>query len=280
MTELAPDILAALAPLAREQRLGVISDIDGTLSQIAPTPAAARLCRNCRVYLRRLVDTTPLVAVCSGRAVGDAWTLVGVPDLLYVGNHGLERLRGGEVVPDPRALAYAPSLAAALAELKQHPLPEGVLIENKGVTGSIHYRLTEDEAAAAALLAPLLQRISEAHGLRLLPGRMIFELRPPLDINKGTAVFDLIDEFDLRAVIVLGDDVTDVDAFRALRAAGERGVATLSVGILSDETPMVVRETCDVTADGVAGTSAILAWLADQRETFKHTPEVRSAHVP
>lgn len=280
MIELDPKLLAALEPLAREPRLGLISDIDGTLSPIAPTPAEAHLCHGCRANLRRLVATTPLVAACSGRAVGDAWALVGVPEMMYVGNHGLERWRDGQVVPDPRALPYAPSIAAALAELRQHALPGGVLLENKGVTGSVHYRLAEDEAAAALLLGPLLQRISAAHGLRLMPGRMIFELRPPLDMNKGTAVAGLIEECDLRAAIFMGDDVTDVDAFRALGAARERGLATLAIGILSPETPLIVRETCDLTVEGVAGTAAILAWLADQRAAFKHTAEVRSVHGP
>src|SRR5687768_5917596 len=107
--ELDQATLSQLEPLAREPRLGVISDIDGTLSPIAPTPAAAHLDHDCRAALRRLVCTTPLVAACSGRAVGDAWTLVGVPEMLYVGNHGLERWRNGAVAPDPRALAYAPS---------------------------------------------------------------------------------------------------------------------------------------------------------------------------
>ena len=125
-----------------------------------------------------------------------------------------------------------------------------LLVENKGVTGTIHYRLAPDQIAAAALLEPLARAAATRHGLRLTLGRMIFEVRPALAVNKGTAIRELAQDLGLRGIVFFGDDVTDVDAFRALRELREAGeAATLRVGVLGPETSPTVLAEIDVSVE-------------------------------
>lgn len=260
-----PQVQIALQPLLTLERVGVFTDIDGTISPIAPTPDAAVVDPLCKDALQRLVSLTSRVAAVSGRAAANAWAMVGLEGIRYIGNHGLEWWADGVTMPAPTAVPYIAAVEQALAELATHALPAGVLIENKGVTASVHYRLTANPDEAAALLATILAPICQQHGLRLWPGRMIYELRPPLQLNKGTALADLLRTDDLQGAIFLGDDTTDVDGFLAMNYAHATGLHTLAIGVLSAETPVIVRETCDVTVQGVAGAAALLTWFAEQR---------------
>ncbi|HYF66200.1 MAG TPA: trehalose-phosphatase [Herpetosiphonaceae bacterium] len=260
-----PQVRQAAAPLLAAGRLGVFTDIDGTISPIAPTPDAARVDPDCRAALERLIGLATRVVAVSGRAAANAQAMLGLDQMRYVGNHGLEWWADGQTLPAPAALPYVAAVAAALAELGAHDLPDGVLIENKGVTASVHYRLAAEPDRAAALLGTLLADICDRTGLRLHPGRMIFELRPPLSLNKGSALADALRQDELDGAIFLGDDTTDVDGFLAMNYARAAGLRTLGVGVLSAETPPVVRETCDVLVPGVAGVAALLSWLADER---------------
>jgi trehalose 6-phosphate phosphatase len=99
--------------------------------------------------------------------------------------------------------------------------------------------------------------------LRLTLGRMIFEVRPPLAVNKGTAIRELAEELGLRGIVFFGDDVTDVDAFRALRGMRASGdAATLRVGVLGPDTSPLVLEEIDLSIDGVPACAATLLALA------------------
>jgi trehalose 6-phosphate phosphatase len=268
MSFVAPQVQIALEPLLRVQRLGVFTDIDGTISPIAPTPAAAVVDSACRDALARLRGTTTRVAAISGRAAANAQAMVGLAGLRYIGNHGLEWWADGVTVPSPSAVPYIAAVAAALDALGSYDLPAGILIENKGVTASVHYRLAADPEAAAAVLGTWLAAICQEHGLRLWPGRMIFELRPPLQLNKGTALADLLRADELDGAIFLGDDTTDVDGFMTLHYARAAGLQTLAIAVLSAETPEVVRETCDIAVPGVPGAAALLTWFAEERARF------------
>lgn len=262
-----PDLVDACLRVLRQAPAALITDIDGTISAIAPTPAEAVVHPDARAALQILATQLAAVAVVSGRAPEVGAAMVGLPDLIYVGNHGLERIMRGAAWTQREAEAVRPAIAAALAEVAAavHASQEApwLLVENKGVTGTLHYRLAEDPEAAAALLEPLARAAAARHGLRVTVGRMIVELRPNLAVNKGTAIRDLVHDLGLRGVLFFGDDATDVDGFRVLRTLREAGqAATLSVGVLGPETPAAVRETVDATVYGVAETAATLAALA------------------
>lgn len=268
---------ALLRQLVGQRPCGLLTDIDGTISPIAPTPNAARVSPLARATLLMLVQRLDLVAAVSGRAASDAAALVGLPELIYVGNHGLELLRAGQAQSLPDAATYMAVIDEVLRAAQKRIRLTGVLFENKGVTAAIHYRLADQPAQVEALLGEMLQALSAQHGLVLTPGRMVWELRPPLAINKGTAAHWLVEEYALRSVIFLGDDRTDADAFRALRELRAQGVcATLNVGVAAAETPTVVRELADVMVAGVAGVEQLLA----QIHTMLAEKSCRAAHTP
>ena len=259
----------------RQTPSAVVTDIDGTISAIAPTPAEAMVDPGAKAALALLAERLAAVAVVSGRAPQDGAAMVGLPELIYVGNHGLERIARGTPWTHPVAAAAQPSIAAALAEIESAARSVAdvpwLLIENKGVTGTVHYRLAPDQIAAAALLEPLARAAADRHGLRLTLGRMIFEVRPALAVNKGTAIRELAQDLGLRGIVFFGDDVTDVDAFRALRELREAGeAATLRVGVLGPDTSPAVLAEIDLSVVGVPACAATLialaARLADEAE--------------
>lgn len=255
-----------LKPFTQPGRIGLVSDVDGTLSPIVPRPEDARVTPRARELLAALRPQLALLAVISGRAAVDIQARVGVPGLVYVGNHGLERYQAGEVVPAPEVAAFLPALAAARAALEASLRP-GMQVEDKGATLSVHTRQTPDPDAADAAFGPIAAAIAAEHGLRLFQGRRVFELRPPLAIDKGSALRALVTETHLEAVLYLGDDTTDVDALRACAALRESVPACygLGVGVEAEETPPAVLAAADVRADGVSGVEELLAWLLDAR---------------
>lgn len=259
-------VVAALAVL-RQAPSAVVTDIDGTISPIAPTPAEAMVDPGAQAALALLRERLAAVAVVSGRAPQDGVAMVGLPELIYVGNHGLERIVAGEPWTHPVAAAAQPAIAAALAEIETAARAAAdvpwLIVENKGVTGTVHYRLAPDPVAAVALLEPLARAATARHGLRLTPGRMILEIRPPLAVNKGTAIRELAHDLGLRGIVFFGDDVTDVDAFRALRELREAGeAATLRVGVVGPDTSPAVLAEIDLRVNGVSACAATLLALA------------------
>lgn len=276
---LTPDQLAvvdACLDVLRQTPSALITDIDGTISAIAPTPFEAVVHAGALRALERLTGHLHTVAVVSGRAPRDGAAMVGLPGLIYVGNHGMERIVQGAPWTHPAAEAARGPLATALAEIEaavrsQEEAP-WLLIENKGVTGTVHYRLAPDPDAAAALLEPIAMAAAERHGLRVSPGRMIVELRPALAVNKGTAIRELAADLGLRGVIFFGDDVTDVDGFLALRALRETGAAaTACIAVLGPETPEAVMAAADLSITGVTACALTLEAIAARLEAGRAT---------
>lgn len=244
------------------ERVGLVTDVDGTISPIAPTPDAAQVTPRSRELLRRLAGQLALVAAISGRAADDLSARVGVPELVYVGNHGLERVHGGEIEALPEAVAARPALERVIAALQPRLLP-GMILEDKRVTLSIHYRRSADPAAVEAAFAPLVEQISHANGLRCFRDKMVFEVRPAVEVDKGTAFARLIADHALAAAVFLGDDVTDADAL--LKASQLRRAGTcyaLGIGVESDDTPAVLQERADLLVSGVSGVEAFLDWFS------------------
>jgi trehalose 6-phosphate phosphatase len=223
------DLLARLAE--DPSAAAIFLDADGVLAPIVPRPEAARVPDETREELRRLDGRYELVACVSGRASDDAERVVGVPGLVYVGNHGLEL--------EPEAGLWAARLDSFLTGL------DWPRIEDKGLTASLHYRDRPDEEAARAELEAIAKQASQA-GFVARFGRKVLEILPPLEANKGTAVVHLLEERALRRALYAGDDTTDLDGFRALDGL-ERAVR---VAVVSREGPAALRESADLTVDG------------------------------
>ena len=250
------DAAARLYRVLSHEPASLFSDFDGTLSPMAPTPDGASLAPGVRDVLKALARRIELVGIVTGRAVNDARERVGVPELLYVGNHGLEWAERGVHVDHPVGIAAADSISTALhqigAEIGSTLGLGGLVFEDKRLSGSIHYRLSEDPVTMGVALGAITERVANAHGLHVASGKMVYELRPTASVSKGTALREIVLQRNLRSAVFLGDDVTDVDGFRALRALREgEGLPTLAVGVLTPDTaPSVIAES-DLLLDGV-----------------------------
>jgi len=235
--------MTLLELLAEEpSRAALLLDVDGALAPIVPRPEEARVPDDTRQELRRLHSRYALVACISGRAGDDARRVVGVPELVYVGNHGLEL--------DPRADEWRTRLAELLAGVKWPWL------EDKGLSASFHYRNAPDERAAHAELEELAERARRA-GFVARFGRKVLEVLPPLEANKGTAVRRLLGEGRLQRALYAGDDTTDLDAFIAV-AELELGVC---VAVASPEGPAELIGAADLVVGSPAGLTALLQKL-------------------
>lgn len=256
------DKLSVLEKLFDYERIGLITDMDGTVSPIVPVPSDAAPTEKNRDLLQKLYSQLTLVAVVSGRAVDDVRERVNLADLTYAGNHGLERWQDNQVVLAPQAKPYRPNLEKAQEQIKAM-MPPGMWVEDKQATLSVHYRDTENPLETAEYYAPRFEEIAVANDLKLFQGRMIFELRPPLDVDKGTIFKQLIEEYALDAALYIGDDTTDADALRmAQHLRQEKVCYSIAVGVESDETPFVVTESSDMMVSGVSGVEDFLEWLS------------------
>jgi trehalose 6-phosphate synthase/phosphatase len=242
---------------ARGWPLVVFLDYDGTLAEIARHPAEAQLSAGMREALAACAarKDTELVIV-SGRALDDVRSMVGVADLVYAGNHGLE-IEGPGMEPfrhpdlthyAQRALRLAPDLEVLCSD--------GAWVEEKGATLTLHYREVAPERRA-----PLVQAAREvisAAGFQPRDARCAIEVRPPIAWDKGHAALHVLRERHGQAwstalrVLYAGDDDTDEDAFRALQGLG----VTFRIGP-ADQPTSARRRLRDVSA-----VEAMLRWLA------------------
>lgn len=250
-----------------ERPAALLTDIDGTISLIAPTPGSAFVERAAVDALTRLTRTLDVVGTVSGRAAVDAETMVAVPGMIYIGNHGFERRAAGVTVVNPRAAEAIGAISDVLDKVQREAelanQTEGIIFENKGVTGSVHYRLASDQESARTWLIKAIGDAIESRGLRMSEGRLVIEIRPTIAINKGTAVRSIVEEHQIRGMVFLGDDITDLDGFSAiveLRAHG--ALRGLNVAIVSAESPPEVAAAADVVIPGVGACIQLLATLA------------------
>lgn len=263
----AAELAARVVDLLRGGPAGLVTDIDGTISPIVERPEEAVVLPRARRALTRLKGTLKVVAVVSGRPVTEARAMVDIDGLVYVGNHGLEIWgeRGPELVPEARP--WVPRLAAVLDDVKGRYAMPGVLVQNKGATASLHYRMAPDPDRARRELLEILAKCAITSGLRVEEGRMVINLLPPLTVTKGSAVTWIVREHRLDRLAYLGDDVTDAHAFRALAVLRQSGqVRTLGIGVVAPETPPSVRQLASACVSSVAAVAELLCRAADGLE--------------
>jgi trehalose 6-phosphate phosphatase len=213
----------------------VLLDVDGTLAPIVDRPGDATVPVETREEVDRLAGRYGLVACISGRPAADARRLVAVEGIEYVGVHGLEG--------DPEAERFKPQLEAFVERIAWP-----WRVESKaGVTLSFHYREAGDEEDAAQR-AQEVARAAEEAGLKPHHGRKVVEVRPPVAVDKGTAVRRLLEGRPLTRGLYAGDDTTDLDAFRGLEEAGLE--VALKVSVASPEMNPALLTKADLVVDG------------------------------
>jgi trehalose 6-phosphate phosphatase len=264
-----PDATEIIRSTLAVRPCGLMTDIDGTISRIAHHPDAATVDPDARIALDALASRIDVVAAISGRSAMDARSMVGLDSLVYSGNHGMEIWSNGRLEQSSAANVYVERVGELLRKLERKIDVEGVYFENKRLTGSIHVRETSDPVEAERVILEQAKRLADELDLRVTRGRMVIEIRPPIDLNKGTSVNDLIVRYDLESAVYLGDDVTDVDAFRALRRFREsREKPYYAIGVTGPETPEEVIDHADVLVDGVDGVTEFLNRFVDMANAF------------
>lgn len=257
------------AELVDDAALAVIGlDFDSVLSPIVPEPDEAHIHPDGPDVLVGLADQVKAIAVITGRPARQAVALgtldeVGSRiaehghDLLVLGQYGNERWQA----LDRRVLSPRPpkGLATFMVELPDLLRAAGVPdahIEEKGLAVAVHTRRLADPAGALRTLTPLLADRAAKNGLVLEPGRMVVEVRAP-GMNKGEAVRSLQKELRADAFMFIGDDLGDVEAFRAVMELRKGGMLGLLVCSASEEQP-ALTELADVIVDGPDGVMELL----------------------
>ncbi len=233
-----PDMLAEFSSLARGvcgRRVALFLDLDGTLAPIEARPELVELPEPTRALLEDLARLCP-VAVVSGRGLDDLRDKVEVRSLYYVADHGFQ-IRG----PVRNRLElevgreYRPQLEQAAMALRR-PLEtiEGALVEEKGLSLSVHYRLVP-EARRQAVFRVVADVAERFPVLKVTEGKLVYEFRPPGDWNKGKALLWVMERLGLDRPgvsaterseqkpgfpIAMGDDVTDEDMFAVVEDWG------------------------------------------------------------
>ena len=202
------------------QGVALFLDFDGTLAPIVPDPATAQLSDAVRETLRRVANLESVVTtVISGRAVEDLYVRIHVDNLIYSGNHGLEifgrGLRFVEREADARREHLRRLTELLRARLRHIPC---VIVEDKGLTTSIHYRQAAESDVPIIEQAVRASVATAGAWFRLGTGREVFEIVPRTAWHKGAAVKWILENLSERGLlpIYLGDDNSDEDAFAVL----------------------------------------------------------------
>jgi trehalose 6-phosphate phosphatase len=256
----------ALDPLrADPARAAILLDIDGTLAPIVEHAADAHVPESTRQLVTGLANRYGLVAAVSGRRASEARAMVSVGTISYLGSHGAELLRAGwtEPVLDAEVEDWARRVHDFARELESSDLRRNrVRIEDKGPILAFHWRGAQDEDAARAAVDTVAAR-AEAAGFRTHWGRKVLEVRPPVTFDKGSGISALLDGAEIDAALFVGDDRTDLDAFRALRRLADEGLIkhAVRVGVRSDEGPSELTEEADFVVEGTEGVRDLLEML-------------------
>ena len=262
----AATLVEALEPIRSEPgRSAVLLDIDGTLAPIVRHAADAHVPEATRALLIEISRRYGVVACVSGRRAAVARQIVAIGTIAYVGNHGGELLRPRATRPevDPELAEWTERVQAFVARVLTAEAERlRVRHEDKGAIAAFHWRGAPDEDAAERAVREIAAQ-AERESLVVHWGRKVLEVRPPIALDKGLGIATLLRGADVGAALYVGDDTTDLDAFRGLRALVEDGglLSALCVAVGSDEAPPELAREADLTVDGPAGVRGLLEAL-------------------
>jgi trehalose-phosphatase len=208
----------------------IFLDYDGTLTPIVETPDKAVISKETRELLKKLSKSPNCaLAIISGRSLNDIKNIIGLKDIIYVGNHGLE-IEGPKIKFESQV---SPRLKSIIRHINDDLVAnlsgiKGVFIEDKGLTISVHYHLVDkkDIQELLSIFAEIAEPYIVRDKIKINSGKKTYEIRPPVMWDKGKVVSWLLarQQFAQRDdkifPIYIGDDVTDEDAFKALKNKG------------------------------------------------------------
>jgi trehalose 6-phosphate phosphatase len=254
---------------ARADASALCLDFDGTLAPIVDDPNMARPLPGTVELLGQLAARFAAVALLSGRPADYLARHAAAAGVRYLGLYGLQEIRDGQLWVDPGVKAARPTVMAAQQDLADSAAirDSGAYIEDKQYAVAVHTRRIADPVRWAPPIDAVARQVADDHGLEVVLGKLVWELRPAVRSDKGDAVRRVIDESNARLVVVAGDDLGDLPAFAAALDLKDGGGDAVRVAVDSAEAPPALLEAADLIVDGPAGLQEFLKRLLSQERT-------------
>lgn len=216
--------------LLRHKFILLLLDYDGSLTPIVKKPQDAVISKGIKGLLQRIADNPDCaLGIISGRSLQDIKKTVGIKDIIYAGNHGLE-IEGPKIKFEVRVPSGSKSVMRNIAQGLRKSLAriKGAFIEDKGLTLSIHYRLVSKDGMPAfkRFFSEVTNPYAVRSKIKINPGKKVYEIKPPVKWDKGKVVLWLMKRQRSASggkkvlPVYIGDDLTDEDAFKALKNKG------------------------------------------------------------
>lgn len=266
--------LTALEALAAQPAASaLICDFDGVLTPIVADPTTSAMSGQVASALGRLTRHLGLVAVLSGRPLAFLKERVQVPGIPLLGSYGIEQLRDGEPVLAPGTQPWLGKVRGAAEQLAGHFADwPGVFVEEKAVSVAVHWRRAQDQQAAEAEILRVTADIAEATGLRAEPGKLVSELRPPIDVDKGSAVNELLRDQNPAVVAYAGDDLGDIPALQMVRDRHHGYALVVDHG--AETNPELLK----LASQRFHGPEAFGSWLTELADAVEQQAGLPGAH--
>lgn len=208
----------------------IFFDYDGTLTPIARTPQQAVISEKVKELLKKISEKPGLaLAIISGRQLKDIKNIVGLKDIIYAGNHGLE-IQGPKIKLESKV---APGSRLIIRNIYENMVSsfsriKGVLIEDKGLSVSVHYRLMDvkDMPEFLSIFSEITESFTTDNKIKINEGKKVYEIKPMVAWDKGKTVLWLLARQQFLAgkdkvfPVYFGDDLADEDVFKVLKNKG------------------------------------------------------------
>jgi trehalose 6-phosphate phosphatase len=238
----------------------IITDIDGTIANIELVPSKVMITQDMRNVLTKLTSKFKKVVVLSGRSREDAIQIVNINNIVYIGNHGLEWNHNTWNL-NLETLRY--QLKRFQKEIEDKIIDDpNILLENKGLTLAIHYRNSEKTPENIKKIIERINTLENSNKFTIKEGKQILDIKPALIIDKGIAIEELQKKYNIKQMIFLGDDITDVDGFKKIHnLALKKKIRGKSIVVISDETIPEIYKNADYYVKNVNEVKIFLEWL-------------------
>jgi len=253
-----------IADFKNDHNTAVITDIDGTISRIVPTPMEAVVEPEMKDSVNKIAEKFKFAGVMTGRSIKNALDMMENKNLIYIGNHGLEQFKNGKISIDSEVEEYIPVIKKFGGEIKRKLKDYNcILLQDKDLSFTVHYRLCDNGDEIRKIALDTIKEIKGFEILKISEGRKVIEIRPPEGHNKGTILQKFILDNEIEKIIYLGDDITDADAFIKLDEMDkQKKVKAISIVVISKETPDDVKNKASYYVKSVDEVKKFFDWLS------------------